>query len=84
MQILIPINSFTSFFNRDEFYFPKPLIEISGLPMIKHLIDSYVKIFGDNLGFIFVCEGYVLDEFSLDSTLQLLSKDKCTIIRKNK
>ena len=84
MQILIPINSFTSFFNRDEFYFPKPLIEISGLPMIKHLIDSYVKIFGDNLRFIFVCEGYVLDEFSLDSTLQLLSKDKCTIIRKNK
>ena len=31
--------------------------------MIKHLIDSYVKIFGDNLEFIFVCEGYVLDEF---------------------
>ena len=81
MQILIPIAGYSSFFPKEEFYFPKPLIEIAGEPMIELVISQLRRQF---LGsrFIFVIDRDDAQSFSLDRTLSLLAGSDTTIIEK--
>ena len=80
MNLVIPIASSSKFFNLEEYGYPKPLIEIIGIPMIEHVIknithgNSFKKI-------IFIVKQDECDRFHLDSTLNLLSPIKPEIIR---
>jgi NDP-sugar pyrophosphorylase family protein len=38
MQILIPISGYSAFFPKEDFYFPKPLIEVAGTAMIEVVV----------------------------------------------
>ena len=70
MQILIPISSESKFFPKEEFYFPKPLIEVAGQPMIE-LVISQLRSQFPKAHFTF---GVGRDEaraYSLDRTLVL-------------
>lgn len=72
MNLLIPIASFSKFFNLDDYGYPKPLIEISGKPMIQHVIENITK----NQKFkkiIFVVKQDECDKYHLDSVLNLVS-----------
>ena len=43
MQVLIPISSRSSFFPDEDYFFPKPLIEVAGRPMIELVITHLKK-----------------------------------------
>ena len=40
MQVLIPISGYSAFFPKEDFYFPKPLIEVAGVPMIEVVVNN--------------------------------------------
>lgn len=84
MQILIPISGHSSFFPKEEFYFPKPLIEIVGRPMIELVIEQLQHQF-DDARFLFVVDREDVRSFSLDRTLSLLTRaDTCIVERLGK
>lgn len=80
MNLVIPIAANSKFFNVEEYGYPKPLIEILGMPMVEHVIknltirNSFKKI-------IFIVRQEHCDQFHLDQTLQLLSPIKPQIIK---
>lgn len=81
MQILIPISGHSAFFPKEEFYFPKPLIEIAGKPMIELVISQLQHQFS-NARFIFVVDRDDTRSFSLDRTLALLAGAGSHIVEK--
>jgi NDP-sugar pyrophosphorylase family protein len=81
MQILIPISGRSAFFSKAEFYFPKPLIEVAGTPMIEVVISHLQSQFPQSR-FIFVIDPEDSRSFSLDLTLKLLAGDNSIIIEK--
>jgi dTDP-glucose pyrophosphorylase len=46
LQILIPMAGSSTFFNEEEFQYPKPLVEINGIPMIQLVVENLLKIDG--------------------------------------
>jgi len=80
MNLVIPIASNSKFFSLDDYGYPKPLIEIMGVPMIERVIkniahgNSFKKI-------IFIVKQEECDRFHIDSTLNLLSPIKPEIIK---
>ena len=81
MQILIPISGYSTFFPKEEFYFPKPLIDIAGKPMIELVVGQLQQQFSD-AHFIFVVDRDDIRSFSLDRTLTLLSGSDADIVEK--
>lgn len=81
MQILIPISGHSSFFPKSDYYFPKPLVEIAGTPMIEVVVKQLQRQF-NGARFIFVIDPEDARSFSLDRTLMLLSGETTVIIEK--
>jgi NDP-sugar pyrophosphorylase family protein len=81
MQILIPISGYSAFFPKEDFYFPKPLIEVGGTPMIELVVKQLQRQFKDPQ-FIFVIDPQDARSFSLDRTLRLLTGKDTIIIEK--
>jgi len=80
MNILIPIAGEDRFFKPDEYFFPKPLVEIGGTPMIELCVRSLVRQF-PRAHFIFVVQNEHCTKYSLDGMLRILTNDRCTIVR---
>lgn len=80
MNLVIPIASNSKLFSLEEYGYPKPLVEVMGMPMIEHVIknitlgNSFKKI-------IFIVKQDECDQFHLDNTLNLLSPIKPEIIK---
>jgi len=81
MQILVPISGYSKFFPKEEYYFPKPLIEVCGKPMIE-LVINHLQGCTDNTNFTFVIDPEDLRSFSLDRTLCLIAGGSTTIVEK--
>ena len=81
MQILIPISSKSVFFNSDEYYFPKPLIEIAGTPMIELVINT-LKSYFPGANFIFVVDNSDCVKFSLDKLLKIAAGQNAKIVKR--
>lgn len=80
MNLVIPIGSSSQFFSIEEYGYPKPLIEIMGVPMIEHVIKNIT--YGNNFKkIIFIARQDECDRFHLDDTLNLLSPIKPEIIK---
>lgn len=80
MNLVIPIASNSKFFSIEEYGYPKPLIEISGKPMIEHVINNLTQ--GMNFKkIIFIVKQDECDKYHLDNTLNLLSPIKPEIIK---
>ena len=80
MNLLIPIASNSKFFSIEEYGYPKPLIEISGKPMIECVINNLTQ----GMKFrkiIFIVKQDECDKYHLDNTLNLLSPIKPEIIK---
>lgn len=80
LNILIPLGSASQFFENSVYVYPKPLIEISGKPMIQHVAENLQQISAQKR-FIFVVREEDCVRFHLDSTLRLLVKDQIEVIR---
>jgi NDP-sugar pyrophosphorylase family protein len=71
MQLIIPISNSSKFFPEEEFYFPKPLVEVLGMPMIQLVIDRVKSQFED-LKFYFVLGNELEKDFSISSILKMI------------
>jgi dTDP-glucose pyrophosphorylase len=79
MQILLPLAGKSPFFPSDQFFFPKPLIEVAGKPMIEHVVANLMPL-SDDAHFVFVVPNDDVVRFSLDRTLQILTRGRSTIV----
>ncbi|MUZ74140.1 NTP transferase domain-containing protein [Agrobacterium vitis] len=82
MRYLIPIASKDDLFPKDEFHFPKPLIEIDGSPMISLVVNS-IRNRDASAKFIFIVLNQDALEYSLDSILKLLAGESTVVIKLN-
>jgi NDP-sugar pyrophosphorylase family protein len=81
LNILIPMAGKSQFFPESEYPFPKPLIEIRGIPMIEYVI-SYLSKIRQPKRFIFVINQEDALKYHLDNTLRLLTEEhECVIIQ---
>ncbi|MDD2273732.1 MAG: glycosyltransferase family 2 protein [Desulfuromonadaceae bacterium] len=79
LNILIPLGGQSSFFNVDEYPYPKPLIEINGRLMIELLIESFASL-KELHRFIFIVQQADCQKYHLDETLKLLTEGTCEIV----
>ena len=79
MRYLIPIATGDDLFPRDEYHFPKPLIEIDGQPMISRVIEN-IEAQDPVAEFIFVVRSEDCRQFSLDRALRESTKGPCNVI----
>lgn len=79
LQILIPIAATSQFFDQDDFYFPKPLIDLGGMTMIEHSINALRSEFNE-AKFIFLVRKDDIDRFSIDTVLKLRAGDDVIVI----
>lgn len=83
MKVLVPIAAQDLFFKRDEFFYPKPLIDVDGKPMIARAVECLQRL-GPDLEFIFVTSIEDCQQFSLDNVLRLVTKDRCQVVQLRK
>ena len=83
INILFPLAGDNKYFDRPEYPFPKPLVEIADRPMVELAIANYQNI-GRDKRFIFVVNGSDCTQFHLDNVLELLTDGNCHIVRLDK
>ena len=81
MQVLIPISSRTSFFPSEEYFFPKPLIEVAGRPMIELVVDQLKRQL-NNPKFTFVIDRDDARTFSIDRICELVGGSGTHVIER--
>jgi NDP-sugar pyrophosphorylase family protein len=79
MNILIPIAGEDKFFQSEEYFFPKPLVEVAGTPMIELCVGKLMAQF-PAAHFIFVVQAEHCRRYSLDGMLRILTEGRCTIV----
>jgi NDP-sugar pyrophosphorylase family protein len=79
MNILVPIAGHDNFFKPEEYFFPKPLVEIGGTPMIELCVRNLVTQFPE-AHFLFVVQREHCTRYSLDRMLNILTQGRCTVI----
>ncbi len=82
LKIIIPLAGSSELFANAGYMYPKPLIEINGIPMIQLVIEKTASIPIPNQ-FIFIIKEEDASKFHLDNTLKLLSPD-CEVIKLKK
>lgn len=79
MQIIIPLAAGSAFFDPNEFYFPKPLIDIGGKSMIEYALSSLQSSIPDARYFFLVRQEDIA-KFSIDSVLRLRAGPNSVIV----
>jgi dTDP-glucose pyrophosphorylase len=79
LKIVIPLAGSSEMFSKAGFFYPKPLIEINGIPMIQLVIEKTNAILIPHKLVFILKEDEVL-KYHLDNTLKLLSPN-CEIIK---
>lgn len=80
LNILLLLAGQSSFFNKEEFFFPKPLIEINGKSMIQHVVENLNSIKGEKR-FICVVSDEDCRKHHLDNVLKIVTEDRAEILR---
>lgn len=81
MNIIIPLAGKSSFDNKENYY-PLPLRDIYGKPLIQYVVENLQKINGKNK-FIYILREEYCAKFHLDKTLRLLTPNCEIEILKN-
>jgi len=79
MKYLIPMAADDSHFPEAEFHFPKPLIEIDGVPMVARVIENILD-HDPAAEFIFIVRTADCRSFGLDLTLKESCPNGCVVI----
>lgn len=80
INIMIPMGGKSTFFPEETYPYPKPFVEVKGVPMIELVLKNYQKIKGDKK-FIFPVNKEDCDKYHLNRSLRLLTDDNCEIIK---
>ena len=80
MQVLVPMAGVSPFFPIGEYHFPKPLIEVDGVPMVQKVVEK-LRSLGPSVRFVFVVAEEDTRKFSLDTTLRILGGESAAISR---
>lgn len=80
INILIPMAGKSQYFSENEYPFPRPLFEIGDKTVIEHVLINLSSI-STELQFIFILNNSDCKKFHLDDTLNIITKNKCHIIR---
>ena len=80
LNILIPLGTTSKFFEGTAYPYPKPLIEISGKPIIQRVIENLSQIMEEKR-FIFILREEDCLHHHLDSTVRLLAGEDAVIIK---
>ena len=75
MNVLVPIGGWDRYFREEDFAFPKPLIEISGAPLIEHTLRCLCNLDAEQ-HFTFVVRDEDCRRFSLDNILRIVTEGK--------
>jgi dTDP-glucose pyrophosphorylase len=70
-------------FDSNNYYYPLPLREVSGKPLIQYVIENLLTIKGDNK-FIYIVKEEDCLKFHLDNTLRLLTPNCEVVVLKTK
>ena len=82
VQVIIPISHDPRFFPAEDYYFPKPLVEVSGNPLVVEVLSNLNSAL-NALKFIFVVPHELDVKYSLGNILQMnCMTDSCIIHRK--
>src|SRR3546814_13438585 len=83
MQVLVPIGPRDAYFPEDEYFFPKPLVDIRGKPMIERVISPLKRLRGVNgsVRFLFVVQEEDCTQFSLDKVLHFITDGEAEVSR---
>ena len=82
MNIILPLAGISSFDNHNNFY-PLPLREVSGKPLIQYVVENLLTIKGVNK-FIYILKEEDCLKFHLDNTLKLLTPNCEVVVLKSK
>lgn len=81
MIVLLPLAAPADpFFDPKEYFFPKPLIELNGRPIIDHVVENLADL-ADDVTFVFVLRDEDCESFSLDRVVALAAKGRAKIAR---
>lgn len=80
LNILIPLGSTSKFFEGPAYPYPKPLVEISGQPIIQRVIENLSQI-NEEIKFIFILREEDCIRHHLDNTVRLLAGPDVVIIK---
>jgi len=82
LNILIPMSGMNRY-EGNEYQYPKPLIEIDGLPMIERVVNLFHAIAREK-HFIFVVNEVDCTVYHLDNVLELITGNNCSVIKLSK
>ncbi len=82
LKIIIPLAGSSELFSNAGYFYPKPLIEINGTPMIQLVVEKPTELTIDHQ-FIFIIKDEDATKFHIDNTLKLISPG-CEIIKLKK
>jgi len=80
INILIPLAGSNQFFDKKEYPYPKPLIEINNKTMIEHVIENFNNI-KEEKQFIFIVNSEDCKKYHLDNVLNLLTNNSCKVVK---
>jgi len=81
IEIIIPISSSSKFFPNEEYYFPKPLVDVDGTPLILKVIKNIQKYLNPKK-FIFIIPKSLETSFSLGNILKLACNSTVEIVER--
>ncbi|MBQ9301586.1 glycosyltransferase family 2 protein [Butyrivibrio sp.] len=76
INILIPAAGGAEFFQNS--FYPKPLVEVAGEPMIQHVIKKFDEV--EDKHFIFILSEEDCDKFHLDNIVKLMTDGNADVI----
>jgi NDP-sugar pyrophosphorylase family protein len=82
LKIIIPLGGSSELFSSAGYFYPKPLIEVKGKPMIELVLENPSKIKQEK-HFIFIVKEEDCNKFHLDNTLKILCPGSTIIKLKN-
>ncbi len=77
MKIVIPMAGEGSRFVAAGYTFPKPLIDVEGVPMIQRVVDNLNHFDAD---FIFLVRKEHVEEYSVEALLHTITNGRCDIV----
>jgi NDP-sugar pyrophosphorylase family protein len=80
INIILPMAGKSIHFSDEEYPYPKPLFEIGQKTIIERVIHNLATV-GSSVQFIFVVSSSDCRKFHLDSTLNIITDNKCKLVK---